>query len=329
MEDFRLRVFRTAAEKLNFTQAASLLHLTQPAITLQIKNLEADLGVRLFDRSGGRLRLTPAGEVLLVYSRRIAGLYEEALRKIGELTRQTRGSLSLGVSTTISQYLLPWVLAGFRQEYPGVRVTVTSGNTEAALRCLAQGSIELAMIEGPPRTAGVKLQKFLDDEIVLIVPRDHRWAIRRQALNPAELLHTPLLMREPGSGTRDVVEEALQAAGLNPSDLQVTMNLDSTEAIKSAVEAGLGVGLVSQWAVRESSRGLLSIVPLANLRIHRTLAFAYPQGPAPDGLPGLFVRYATSVAQGLSDSLQVTKAGARKAKHPVTDSGNLRPETKR
>ncbi len=311
MEDFRLRVFRIAAEKLNFTQAAGLLHLTQPAVTLQIKNLEADLGVRLFDRSARSIRLTPAGEMMLDYARRIAALYEEASRKVGELSHEARGSLSLGVSTTISQYVLPWVLAGFRHEYPGVRVKVISGNTEAVLQSLTAGSIELAMIEWPPRTPCINLQKFLDDEIVLIVPCEHPWALRRQALNPAELLNTPLLMREPGSGTRDVVEAALQSAGLNPGDLQVSMSLDSTEAIKSAVEAGLGVGLVSQWAVRETNRGLLAIVPMANLRIRRTLAFAYPQGPSPKGLAGRFVSYAATAAQGLADPLHVSRKRAR------------------
>src|SRR5437660_12327727 len=123
MEDFRLRVFRVAAEKLNFTQAAETLYLTQPAVTLQIKNLEQDLGTRLFDRAGGKLRLTPAGAVLLDYARRIEQLYEEARRSIGEITKDIRGTLSLGVSTTISQYVLPHVLAGFGQAHPGVRVS--------------------------------------------------------------------------------------------------------------------------------------------------------------------------------------------------------------
>lgn len=262
-------------------------------MTLQIKHLEGDLGVRLFDRSARRLRLTPAGEVLLGYAQRIEALYEEARRQIGDLTNELRGTLSLGVSTTISQYLLPTVLAGFAQAHPGVRVSVISGNTEMVLQALTRGSIELALIEGPPRTPGIKLNKLLDDEIVLIVPRDHPWASRRQALSPSNLQTTPLLLREQGSGTRDVVEAALKSAGLDISALQVPMSLDSTEAIKSAVEAGLGVGLVSQWALRETNFGALSVVPMANLQIRRTFDFAYPQGPSPSGLPGLFLRFAT------------------------------------
>lgn len=293
MEDFQLKVFRIAAEKLNFTQAGERLYLTQPAVTLQIKHLETDLGVRLFDRSGRGLRLTPAGTVLLDYARRIEALYEEARREIAELNNDVRGMLSLGVSTTISQYVLPRVLTAFAQTHPGVRVSVMSGNTEGVLHDLTQGSIELALIEGPPRTPGIKLTKFLDDEIVLIVSRDHPWASRPQTLSPSKLQTTPLLLRERGSGTRDVVETALKSAGLDIAALHVPMSLDSTEAIKSAVEAGLGVGLVSQWALRETNFGALSVVPLANLRIRRTFDFAYPQGPSPSGLPGLFIQFAT------------------------------------
>jgi DNA-binding transcriptional LysR family regulator len=301
VEDFQLKVFRIAAEKLNFTQAAERLYLTQPAVTLQIKHLEADLGVRLFDRSAGRLRLTPAGEVLLGYARRIEALYEEARRQIGDLTEELRGTLSLGVSTTISQYLLPMILAGFAQAHPGVRVSVISGNTEMVLKALTCGSIELALIEGPPRTPGIKLHKLLDDEIVLIVPCDHPWASRRQPLSPSSLQTTPLLLREQGSGTRDVVEAALRSAGLDISALQVPMSLDSTEAIKSAVVAGLGVGLISQWALRGAIAGALSVVPMAKLRIRRTFDFAYPQGPAPSGLPGLFLEFATEFGARIAE----------------------------
>lgn len=300
MEDFQLRVFRVAAEKLNFTQAAEALYLTQPAVTLQIKNLEQDLGTRLFDRGGGKVRLTPAGAVLLDYARRIEQLYEEARRGIGEITREVRGTLSLGVSTTISQYVLPRVLAGFRQAHPGVRVSVISGNTETIVKAINDGKVELGLIEGPPGRSGVKLEKFLDDEIVLIVPRDHEWAHRAEPVAPSQLQSVPLLLREQGSGTRHVVEAALRGAGLDIAALEVPMSLDSTEAIKSAVEAGLGLGLVSRWALRGTGSESLAVVPMAGLRIHRALNFAYPQGPVPTGLPGLFLQFAAEAAPRLA-----------------------------
>jgi len=300
VEDFQLKVFRIAAERLNFTQAAERLYLTQPAVTLQVKHLEADLSVRLFDRTSRGLRLTPAGEVLLEYARRIDGLYTEAQSQIARLSTDVRGTLSLGVSTTISQYLLPRILAGFGQAHPGVRVSVNSGNTETVLQSLTNGTSELALIEGPPHTPGIKLSNLLKDEIVLIVPRDHPWASLPHALSPAKLQTAPLLLRERGSGTRDVVETALKSAGLDIAALQVAMSLDSTEAIKSAAEVGLGVGLISQWALRETNMGALKVVPLANLRIRRTFDFAYPQGPDPSGLTGLFIQYATEFGAGLA-----------------------------
>lgn len=296
MEDFRLKVFRMAAERLNFTQAAERLHLTQPAVTLQIKNLEQDLGTRLFDRLGGKVQLTRAGEVLLDYARRIEQLYEEARRSIGEATKEVRGTLSLGVSTTISQYVLPHVLADFARAHPGVKVSVVSGNTEKIVATLCGGRIELAMIEGPPGRSGIRLEKFLDDEIVLIVPRGHQWSERHKTLDPSELQSVPLVLREEGSGTRQVIEAALKAAGLDIAALQIAMDLDSTEAIKAAVEAGLGVGLVSRWALRGGANEALVVVPLTGLRIQRTFTFAYLQGPAPAGLPGLFLRFAGETA---------------------------------
>lgn len=300
MEDFQLKVFRTAADRLNFTQAAERLYLTQPAVTLQIKHLEADLGVRLFDRTSRGLRLTPAGETLLGYARRIEELYAEARSRIAELSSEARGTLALGVSTTISQYVLPRILAGFAQAHPGVRVQVTSGNTEKVLLALTGGAIELALIEGPPHTPGIKLTTLLNDEIVLIVPRDHPWAGLAQPVNPSQLQTAPLLMRERGSGTRDVVEAALKSAGVDIAALRVPMSLDSTEAIKSAVEVGLGVGLVSRWALRESSFGGLAVAPLSGPRIRRTFDFAWPQGPAPSGLRGLFIDYAKEFGAALA-----------------------------
>jgi len=295
VEDFRLKVFRIAAERLNFTQAAERLHLTQPAVTLQIKNLEQDLRTRLFDRVGGKVRLTAAGEVLLDYSRRIEQLYEEARRSIGEATQDVRGTLALGVSTTISQYVLPHVLAHFSRAHPGVKVSVLSGNTEKIVEMLCDGRIELSMIEGPPGRTGIRLEKFLEDEIVLIVPREHEWSDRHEALDPSKLQSVPLLFREKGSGTRDVVESALKSSGLDVAALQIVMELDSTEAIKAAVEAGLGAGLVSRWALRSGPNDALAVVPLSGLRILRAFNFAYLQGPDLEGLPGLFLRAASAL----------------------------------
>ncbi len=290
MEDFRLKVFRAVAERLSFTKAAAALHLTQPAVTLQVKKLEQDLGLRLFDRTGGRVSLTPGGRVLLGYATRIEELYEAARREIGDLAGERRGTLRLGASTTNAQYILPYLLAAFVSRNPNAKFSVLSGNTGSVVTWLAEEKIELGLIEGPAGRADVRVERFLEDEIVLIVPVDHEWAGRdRRPVTLQALTASPLIFRERGSGTRVVVEEALSAAGADLEALRVVMELDSTEAIKTAVEAGLGAGMVSRWAIQNSTG--LREVRVEGLRIRRDMQFVYPQGPEMAGLGGAFIRF--------------------------------------
>ncbi len=290
MEDFRLKVFRSVAERLSFTHAAESLHLTQPAVTLQVKKLEQDLGVRLFDRTGGRVTLTEAGRVLLGYAQRIEVLYEAARREIGVLGGQQKGTLRLGASTTNAQYILPRLLAAFGSQNPGVQFSVISGNTEKVVSWLVEGRIELGMIEGRPSRTDLRVERFLEDEIVAIVPSDHEWAgIRAAPIEIGKLASSPLIFRERGSGTRQVVEWALGRAGVAVEGLRVVMELDSTEAIKTAVEARLGVGFVSRWAIQNSTG--LREVAVNGLRISREMEFIFPQGPDLAGLGGAFVRF--------------------------------------
>src|SRR5215472_9734731 len=236
LESFRVVVFRTVAEKLNFTQAAEVLRLTQPAVTSQIKALEDDLGVRLFERTSGRIAITPAGEVLLHYAREVARLSEDALVHISAMSGEQRGKLRLGASTTIAQYVLPQLLVHFLQIHPRVEVSVTSLNTQEVVAGLLEHRTVLGLIEGPPGTSDLKTEDFLEDEIVVIAAAGHPWVQQRQKPSLADLAAQPLVMREPGSGTRRVVEDALRKVGLSPRDLHVALELDSTEGIKSAVE---------------------------------------------------------------------------------------------
>lgn len=280
------------AERLSFTRAAESLYLTQPAVTLHIKKLEEDLDVRLFDRSGGRISLTPAGRVLLDYSLRIAALYEEARRAIGQVTEKAKGTLRLGASTTIAQYILPRLLRGFLMRQPGVGVSVVSGNTERIAALVAEGKIEIGLIEGPAGRSDVKTLPMLPDELVVIVPQAHEWAGLSKPLPLAQLVQAPLILRELGSGTRVVVENALREAGISLDSLQIALELDSTEGIKSAVECGLGIGIVSEWALHRGAEHLAR-VEVESLRITRELQFVYASGPVPSGLPGLLIGFAS------------------------------------
>src|SRR5579863_3032341 len=253
LENFRLVVFRAVAEHLSFRKAAEELYLTQPAVSQQIKALEEDLGVLLFDRSGTQARLTPAGDVLVNYARRSGEILVEAQHEVSAMAGSYAGLLSLGASSTIAQYVLPRILGDFCKLNPCIHPTLISGNTEHVVEAVETQKVQLGFIEGPARSREVKLEPFLNDELVLIVPVAHEWS-ERDIVDPGELAAVPLLLRERGSGTRRIIELALERHGIKKTSLRVAMELDSTEAIKSAVEAGLGAGILSKWAIAKDMR---------------------------------------------------------------------------
>jgi DNA-binding transcriptional LysR family regulator len=292
LENFRIVVFRAVAEQLSFRKAAEELYLTQPAVSLQIKALEEDIGVHLFDRSGAHIALTDAGRVLLEHARQVHSLVAEAERAIESLSGEHAGQLPLGASTTIAQYVLPRLLGEFCKEHPRVHPTLISGNTEHIVEALEKQEIVLGFIEGPARSRDVKTAPFLQDELVLIVASAHEWAERASA-SCADLCAAPLLMRERGSGTRHVIERSLARFGVKQGSLHIVMELDSTEAIKSAVEAGLGVGFVSRFAIAKDLRldKSFKIVEVEGLNVKRDFLVASPAGPEPTGVVLEFRRF--------------------------------------
>jgi LysR family transcriptional regulator, transcriptional activator of the cysJI operon len=292
LENFRVVVFRAVAEQRSFRKAAEELYLTQPAVSLQIKALEEDLGVQLFDRTGAQITLTAAGRILLGYTQQLSSLVAQTEHDLAALNGDYAGNLALGASTTIAQYVLPRLLAEFRREHLRVHPTLISGNTEQIVDALEAQRIALGFIEGPARSRDVKTQPFLEDELVLIASTAHELA-ERSLTSCAELAATPLLMRERGSGTRHVIEMALERQGVKRSSLQIVMELDSTEAIKSAVEAGLGVGFVSRWAIAKDMRldNSFKIVEVEGLRVRRKFLIAFAAGPAPLGVALEFRRF--------------------------------------
>ena len=292
LENFRVVVFSAVAEQQSFRKAAEELYLTQPAVSLQIKALEEDLGVQLFDRTGAHITLTEAGRVLLQYSKQVSSLLIQAERDIAALSGEHAGQLALGASTTIAQYVLPRLLGEFKRDNPRVHPTLISGNTEHIVSALEKQKIALGFIEGPARSRDVKTEPFLEDELVLIVSTAHELA-ERTAISCTELATMPLLMRERGSGTRQVIEMAVARQGVKRGSLQIVMELDSTEAIKSAVEAGLGIGFVSRWAIAKDMRlnNSFKIVDVEGLRIKREFFVAFASGPEQPGLAAEFHRF--------------------------------------
>lgn len=309
LENFRLKVFRAVAEHLSFRKAAEHLFLTQPAVTLQIKALEDDLGMRLLDRTSRGVSLTPQGEVLLGYARKIAGLVGEAELELGSGDGTSAGEFSLGVSTTIAQYVLPRLLGAFLSEYPRVQLSLLSGNTSEIVELLLNDRVAIGLIEGPARARGVRTEPFMQDELVLIVPPDYDV----DRMTGEQLLRETLLMREQGSGSRRVVEMALERAGLKVRAFRKVMDLDSTEAIKSAVEAGLGVSFVSRWAIsKELELSTLKTAAVAGLSMARHFSLISRTGPEPQGPAGAFRGFALARARLLSRAAQKPSRSSRR-----------------
>ena len=307
LDNFRLVVFREVAEHLSFRKAAEGLYLTQPAVSLQIKALEEELGVQLFDRAGAHIALTKAAIILLRYCEKVSKLLADAEHEIAALSGEHAGQLALGASTTIAQYVLPRLLAEFQREHPRVQITLISGNTEHVVEAIEKQQIVLGFIEGPARSREVKTLPFLEDELVLIASTAHEWA-ERTSVSCSEIPSIPLLMRERGSGTRHVIEMALERQCVKRNSLQIVMELDSTEAIKSAVDAGLGVGFVSRWAIAKDLRlnNSFKIVAVEGLTIKRQFLVVFAAGPEPQGLALEFHRFLIARA-GLERTLIPTK----------------------
>jgi DNA-binding transcriptional LysR family regulator len=312
VENFRLKVFRVVARHLNFSRAAEELFLTQPAVTQQIKALEDEYGVPLFDRAGGHIALTPAGKALLPYAEELKALSDKAYEAVSLAAGSRAGQLELGASQTIAQYLLPNLVAAFLRQNPRVAITAISGNTDEMLEALAARRIQLAMIEGPGLRKDIHLEHFMEDEMVLVVPASHEWADRE--IEAGSLAEQPFLIREFGSGSRRVVEAALAKAGVKAKTLKTTMELDSTEGLLNAVEAGLGITFVSRWAARNQlALGTVRLARVKGLRITRLFSIASLTGPEPAGNADAFRRFLRAVSpEMLPRARGKTQGGAKR-----------------
>jgi DNA-binding transcriptional LysR family regulator len=238
---------------------------------------------------------------LLAYATKIAALAEEAQQELGCREEKFSGELSLGVSSTIAQYVLPRLLVAFLGEYPRVQFSLHSGNTSEMVQLLLDSKVSLGLIEGPAHNPGIRTEPFMKDELVLITKSD----FESDELSGSQFVNSCLLMRERGSGTRRVVETALQKASFKLKSFKKVMELDSTEAIKSAVEAGLGIGFVSRWAIsKELELGVLKIARLDGFRAVRNFSLILRTGPDPQGPAAALRTFALSRAGLLSSVLK-------------------------
>ena len=272
MEDHKLKVFCTVAETRSFSKTSEIIHLTQPAVSLQIQALEEMYETKLFDRSSSRVILTPAGEVLYKYAKEILALYTAAEKVIGEMTGLVKGSITIGAGSTIGNYMLPSVISDFRKTHPKIKVNLFVANMQRVIELLNAGNINVGLVEGDVKRQKIVVDKLLSDELLLIVPTHHPWA-KRKEVSVSELIEEPFILREAGSGTRQTIEKFLARHAITLQGIKVSMVLGTTQAIKEAVENGLGVSIVSRWAVRKEIKyGILSMLSFKEEKILRNFS---------------------------------------------------------
>lgn len=249
----QLRVFLAVAEHLHFSRAAEELYITQPAVSAAIQNLEEQYGVKLFHRIGRRIEITEAGKLLQAETQTIldrVALTERALRELNDLQR---GELNLGCSLTIGNYWLPEKISNFKRKYPGICVNCTLANAEEICAGTATGIFDLGLVAGELKAS---LKNTLEEEVVgserllIVVGKTHPW-FELKEINLTEIAQTDWVMREPGSGVQQMLEQALQSWGINPQELNVTLVLNSSEMVKAVVESGVGAAAIPELMVKK------------------------------------------------------------------------------
>ena len=262
MADRRLQVFHTVARLLSFTKAAESLHMTQPAVTFQVRQLEEYFNTRLFDRTHNRISLTDAGKRVFEYADQIFDLYAKMENAVRDMTGEISGILIIGASTTIAEYMLPALLGDFKRKYPDINVHLKVSNSDGIVSMVENNDIDLGVVESAVMNKNLVVENCRHDRLVAIVPPQHSLA-SEQKVQLKDLMSHAYIAREEGSGTREVIHEYLTNAGMKPSDIHVAMELGSPEAIKGAVEAGMGVSIVSEVTIhKEMQLGTLVALEL-------------------------------------------------------------------
>jgi len=261
----QLSVFEAVARNLSFSRAAQELHLSQPAVSMQIKQLEENVGISLFEQLGKKVFLTEAGRELYHYSRVIAQQLGEAEAVLSELKGLKRGKLKISVAST-ANYFAPQLLATFSQRFPTVTVSLDVTNRQALLQQLANNEMDMAVMGQPPDGLDLVAESFMDNPLVVIAPVNHP-LVRKKSIPLERMQEETFLMREEGSGTRIAMERYFEAHGVR---INTGMEMSSTEAIKQAVQAGLGLGVVSLNTVElELEARRLKVLDVEGLPIRR------------------------------------------------------------
>jgi DNA-binding transcriptional LysR family regulator len=273
----QLRTFVAVVEHQSFSEAARLLGVSQPAVTMQIQVLESDVGATLIDRGYRKIALTEAGRTLMPYAHRVLAEVDDAKGAVRELSHTVTGRLTIAASTTPGQYILPRLLGGFLREYPEVGVTLRVSDTAEVVEHVIAGDADLGMTGAEVPGTKATFEQHGSDDLVLICPPDHPFATRR-TVRMASVAEEPFIAREQGSGTRMVAEDALRRAEIDPGEMRVVMELGTNEAIVSAVEGGMGLGIVSAWVADKALKlGTVARVPNPDFPVVRPLFLVVPR----------------------------------------------------
>lgn len=248
----RLRIFLAVAEQMHFTRAADSLYMTQSSVSAAIQNLEEHYRIELFNRIGRRIELTDAGRLLQVEAQKILKQVDLAERGLQELNSLQSGELKLGASLTIGNYWLPEKICQFKRQYPGIKIYCTLGNTEEVATGTVNGRFDLGFVEGEisPSISDLEIKTIGSDSLLVVVGNSHPW-FELSKIPVSELPNTSWVMREPGSGTRAMFEQALKRWGIDPHDLTVVLEMSSGEMVKAAVEGGVGATAISELMVKK------------------------------------------------------------------------------
>jgi len=300
----QLKAFLAVAQDRSFSRAAEKLYLTQPAVSKQIQALEEGLGMRLFDRVGRSILLTEAGNILQDHAHIVFQTLEEARETITQLRGLQRGHLRISAASTIGTYMLPQPLGELKAQFPGIEISLAITNKAQVVQQVLNHEVELGFVGPPVEPAELEREEYLLDELVLILAPTHRLA-REESVGVAELAEEVFILREQGSGTREIMEEELGRVHLS---LKKAMELGSTEAIKQAVAANLGVSIVSKFAISlEILQGRLAVARLPELNLSRQLFVIHHGG-----------RTLSPAAQEFCSLLRRSAAARRKTLSPDT-----------
>lgn len=259
-----------------FTAAARQIGLTQPAVSLQIQSLEEELGAQLVIRNARTCELTPAGEALINFADEVFNRLRQTRTLVSQLTGEVSGPVRIGASTIPGEYILPSMLAGFVRQHVKVRLYLEIGDSEQIMEWLDSKRIDFGVIGSLPQNFRADASPLASDELLITVRADHPWALRN--ITAADLLTSPFIAREHGSGTRETYERALHQLGLDPEKLQTVLVCGSSSSVLTAVESGVGYAFCSKWALTDAlSLGRVASAKVDGLRITRGFSIvAYP-----------------------------------------------------